>query len=166
MRREMPLRIASQLPRRSQPGAAITPGVSSTREPTVSTASTTASVKKYISTLVVVPVRRSSTQPDVIPARTSDAVSRPSAGHITSCSHRSSGRSPPMPRSSSIGVWQWVFTSPGSSTPGRARTGPGTGGASAIGPTHVIRPSATSTAPLRSTEHAGSHGSTTGAVNA
>ena len=34
--REMPLRIASQLPRRSQPGAAITPGVSSTREPTVS----------------------------------------------------------------------------------------------------------------------------------
>ena len=127
MRREMPLRIASQLPRRSQPGAAITPGVSSTREPTVSTASTTAPVKKYISTLVVVPVRRSSMHPDVMPARTSDAVSRPSAGHITSCSQRSSGRSPPIPRSSSIGVWQWVLTSPGSSTPASSRTGPRSG---------------------------------------
>ena len=134
--REMPLRIASQLPSRSQPGAAMTPGVSSTREPTASTASTTASVKKYISTLVVVPVRSSSTQPDVMPARTSDAVSRPSAGHITSCSQRSSGRSPPIPRSSSIGVWQWVLTSPGSSTPASSRTGP----ADAAAPPRAARP--------------------------
>ncbi len=126
--------MASQLPSRSQPGVAMTPGVSSTRDPTASTASITASVKKYISTLVVVPVRSSSTQPETIPARTSDAVSRPSAGHITSCSQRRSGRSPPSPRSSSIGVWQWVLTRPGSSTPVSSRTAPGGGGAPASGP--------------------------------
>ena len=119
IRAETSSRIASHGPSRSQPGAAMIPGVSSTREPTAVTASITASVKKYISTLVVHPVRSSSTQPAVMPARTSSARSRPSAGHITSCSQRISGRSPPSPRSGSIGVWQWVLTSPGSSSPGQ-----------------------------------------------
>ena len=88
------------------------------------TASIMASEKKYISVLVVQPVRSSSTQPEVIPACTSDAVSLPSAGHITSCSQRISGRSPPMPRSSVMGVWAWVLMSPGSSAPATAYTGP------------------------------------------
>ena len=111
------------------------PGVSSTREPTAVTASITSSVKKYISTLVVQPVRSSSTQPAVMPARTSGPVNRPSAGHITSCSQRSSGRSPPIPRSAIIGVCACVLTRPGSSAPGSARTGADVGGASDRGPT-------------------------------
>ena len=111
------------------------PGVSSTREPTVVAASITASVKKYISTLVVQPVRSISTQPAIMLARTSGPVIRPSAGHITSCSQRSSGRSPPSPRSAAIGVCACVLTRPGSSAPGSARTGAVGGGAVASGPT-------------------------------
>ena len=53
--RETASRICCQRPSRSQPGAAMMPGVSSTREPTAVTASITSSVKKYISTLVVQP---------------------------------------------------------------------------------------------------------------
>jgi hypothetical protein len=142
------------------------PGVSTTRDPAADTASITASVKKYISTLVVQPVRSSSMQPDVIAIRTSSASSRPSAGHITSWSQRMSGRSPPMPRSAIIGVCAWVFTRPGSSAPGIVRTGVVPAGAVARGPTYPIRPSAsTSTTASRSTEQRGSHGSTTGATS-
>ena len=111
------------------------PGVSSTREPTAVTASITASVKKYISTLVVQPVRSSSTQPAVMAARTSSARNRASAGHITSVSQRISGRSPPRPRSASIGVCACVLTRPGSSTPDSARTGADDAGAAARAPT-------------------------------
>jgi hypothetical protein len=131
----MSSRICSQLPNRSHPGAAMIPGVSSTREPTVVTASSTSSVKKYISTLVVQPVRSSCTQPAVIDACTSAPVSRPSAGHITSCSQRSSGRSPPRPRSGVIGVCACVLTRPGSSAPVSSRTGAAVGGAATSGPT-------------------------------
>jgi hypothetical protein len=111
------------------------PGVSSTREPTAVTASITASVKKYISTLVVHPVRSSSTQPAVMAARTSSARKRASAGHITSVSQRINGRSPPSPRSASIGVCACVLTSPGSSRPDSARTGAPVDGAATRAPT-------------------------------
>ncbi len=157
--------MRSQGPSRSQPGAAMIPGVSTTREPTVVTASITASVKKYISTLVVHPVRSSSTQPAAMPARTSSARSLLSAGHMTSCSHRMSGRSPPSPRSAIIGVCACVLINPGSRTPGRACTAASDGGASASGPTQAIRPSASmSRAASRRTEHSASQGRTTGAV--
>ena len=165
IRAETSSRIASHGPSRSHPGAAMIPGVSSTREPTAVTASSTASVKKYISTLVVHPVRSSSTQPAVMAVRTSSARSLLSAGQITSRSQRISGRSPPSPRSATIGVCACALISPGSRSPCRARTGAVDGGADERGPTNAIRPSSsTSTTASRTTEHEASQGRTTGAV--
>jgi hypothetical protein len=140
------------------------PGVSTTRDPTARAASTTSSVKKYISTLVVHPVLSISTQPAVIPACTCSPRIRPSAGHMTSCSQRMSGRSPPIPRSTAIGVCACVLTRPGSSAPGSVRTGASVDGALCRGPAKAIRPLAVmSSAASRTTEQAGSQGSITGA---
>ena len=68
---------------------------------------------KYISIVAVTPLDSSSAAPSRIPARTSSPVSFDSRGHITSCSHRSTGSPSPAPRSSTIGVWQWALMSPG-----------------------------------------------------
>ena len=94
---EIASRICSQVPRRSIPGAVMMPGVMTTRDPSSRTASTTVSAQKYISVEVVTPWRSISSPPASIPARTSGASSRASAGQTTSVSQRISGRSPPMP---------------------------------------------------------------------
>ena len=115
------------------------------RAPVTPTAAAIRSGWKYISTLVVTPLPSISADAAVIATSTSSGVSRASRGHMTSCSQRSSGRPSPCPRNSTIGACEWVFTSPGRSTPGRSVTSASpAGGASAAGPTQAILPSATS----------------------
>ena len=93
------------------------PAASTTRDPASSTAPASWSLWKYISTLVVTPRRSISTEPSSMPARMSEGRIRASAGQITSCSQRSSGRSPPMPRSTVIGLCACAFTRPGNRIP-------------------------------------------------
>ncbi|MDF2976423.1 MAG: hypothetical protein K0S40_1151 [Actinomycetospora sp.] len=146
------------------PGAVMIPGVSTTREPISSTASTTCSDWKYISADVVTPPRSISVLPASIPAWTSAPSSFASAGQTTSRSQRISGRSPPKPRSTVNGVWAWALTSPGMSRPPTRVVGASVAGAVSAGPTCAIRPSSsTSTTASRSTLPASSQGRTIGA---
>ena len=131
------------------------------RAPVVPTAAAIRSGWKYISTLVVMPLPSISAEAAVMATSTSFPVSRASRGHITSRSQRSSGSPSPWPRNSTIGACEWVLTRPGSRIPGSAVTWLLTGGASAAGPTHAIRPSSTSstasgtTVPARSPHDGG-----------
>ena len=148
------------------PGSGISGVAISARAPVRPTAAAIRSGWKYISTLVVTPLRSSSAEAAVIAASTSSAVSRASRGHMTSASHRSSGSPSPWPRNSTIGACEWALTSPGSSTPGSAtREASGASGASAAGPIQRISPSSTSTTASGTTVPARSPTTAARAVN-
>src|SRR3954454_7783627 len=128
-----------------RPGRGISVDRISARAPVRPTAAAMRSGWKYISTLVVTPLPSISADAAVMATSTSSGVSRASRGHMTSCSHRSSGRPSPWPRNSTIGACEWMLTNPGSRTPGSStRSASGAGGASEVGPTQAIRPSSTS----------------------
>src|SRR5215218_6683074 len=149
-----------------RPGSGISGARISARAPVRPTAAAIRSGWKYISTLVVTPLPSISADAAVIATSTSSGVSRASRGHMTSCSQRSSGSPSPCPRNSTIGACEWVFTRPGSSTPGSSTTSAsGAGGASAAGPTQLIRPSSTSRTASGTTVPARSPTTTARAVN-
>jgi hypothetical protein len=87
------------------------------RRPTSFAASATCCGWKYISAEVVIPPDTSVAAPSSIAHRTSSGVSRPSRGHMTSVSQRSTGNPSPAPRSNTIGLWAWALTKPGSRIP-------------------------------------------------
>ena len=112
------------------PGSGISGVAITARAPVAPTAAAIRSGWKYISTLVVIPLPSISAEAAVIATSTSSGVRRASRGHMTSRSQRSSGSPSPCPRNSTIGACEWVFTSPGVSTPGSATTSaPPAGGA-------------------------------------
>src|ERR671916_1259991 len=128
------------------PGSGSSGLATTARAPVRPTAAAIRSGEKYISTLVVTPPRSISAEAAVIATSTSSGVSRASRGQTTSRSQRASGSPSACPRNSTIGACEWVFTSPGSSTPGTATTSASpASGASAAGPTQPIVPSSTST---------------------
>ena len=104
------------------PGSGSSGASTSDRAPVARTAAAIRSGSKYISTLVVTPLRSISADAAVIATSMSSGVSRASRGHMTSCSQRSSGSPSPCPRNSTIGACEWALTMPGISRPGRATT--------------------------------------------
>ena len=77
------------------PGSGITGAAITARAPVARTAAAIRSGWKYISTLVVTPLRSSSADAAVMATSTSSPVSRASRGHMTSRSQRSSGSPSP-----------------------------------------------------------------------